>query len=49
MVKEPPFGAPGAGLGPGAATTGTLRHGPDWQPAPQWALVLPLYKFSFKG
>jgi hypothetical protein len=35
IAKEPPFAARGAGLGPGAATTGALRQLPDWHPAPQ--------------
>jgi hypothetical protein len=39
----PGFGAEGAAEAPGAVTTGAEMQSPDWQPAPQWALVLPLY------
>jgi len=35
MLNEPPFGAAGAGAGPGAGTAGALKQLPDWQPAPQ--------------
>ena len=40
-ARVPGLAAAGAGLGPGAATTGPLRQGPDWQPSPQWAVELP--------
>jgi hypothetical protein len=41
MAIVPGFAATGAGLGPGAGTTGPLRQGPDWHPSPQWAVELP--------
>jgi len=41
MAIVPGLAATGAGLGPGAGTTGPLRQGPDWHPSPQWAVVLP--------
>jgi hypothetical protein len=34
-LNDPPFGAAGAGEGPGAGTAGALKQSPDWQPAPQ--------------
>ena len=40
--NDPPFGAAGAGLGPGTATAGAFKQLPDWHPAPQCALVFPL-------
>ncbi len=42
MVNEPPLRAAGAGLGPGAGSSGALIQLPDWQPEPQCALVFPL-------
>lgn len=34
-LNDPLLAATGAGLGPGAETTGALRQFPDWHPAPQ--------------